>query len=51
MSYTSDELLAGVGLIFESVRSMEGVEFDLGELQFNDFPSTSRVPLITVSLL
>ncbi|GAA5985760.1 hypothetical protein JCM5350_005272, partial [Sporobolomyces pararoseus] len=29
MSYTADELLAGVGLIFESVRSMEGVEFDL----------------------
>lgn len=39
MSYTSDELLAGVGLIFESVRSMEGVEFDLGELLCTNFPS------------
>ncbi|GAA5959812.1 hypothetical protein JCM21900_001026 [Sporobolomyces salmonicolor] len=28
MSYTSDELLACVGIIFESVRNMEGVEFD-----------------------
>lgn len=34
MSYSADELLAGVGLIFESVRSMEGVEFDLGEFTF-----------------
>ncbi|GAA6016521.1 hypothetical protein JCM11491_002349 [Sporobolomyces phaffii] len=33
MSYTADELLAGVGLIFESVRSMEGVEFDLGRMK------------------
>ncbi|BGP40013.1 3',5'-cyclic-nucleotide phosphodiesterase [Rhodotorula kratochvilovae] len=29
MSYSSDELLACVGIIFESVRNMEGVEFDL----------------------
>lgn len=28
MSYSSDELLACAGLIFEGVRSMEGVEFD-----------------------
>ncbi|GAA5829618.1 hypothetical protein JCM3766R1_001240 [Sporobolomyces carnicolor] len=33
MSYSADELLAGVGLIFESVRSMEGVEFDLGRMK------------------
>lgn len=31
MEYTSDELLSLVGLMFESVRNMEGVEFDLGE--------------------
>jgi hypothetical protein len=30
MSYTSDELLSCVGIIFESVRNMEGVQFDLG---------------------
>lgn len=30
MSYTSDELLSCVGIIFESVRNMEGVHFDLG---------------------
>ncbi|GAA5978697.1 hypothetical protein JCM11641_006146 [Rhodosporidiobolus odoratus] len=29
MAYSSDELLACVGIIFESVRNMEGVEFDL----------------------
>ncbi|GAA5998996.1 3',5'-cyclic-nucleotide phosphodiesterase PDE2 [Rhodotorula paludigena] len=29
MSYSSDELLSCVGIIFESVRNMEGVEFDL----------------------
>ncbi|GAA5899894.1 hypothetical protein JCM5296_006208 [Sporobolomyces johnsonii] len=28
MAYTSDELLACVGIIFESVRNMEGVDFD-----------------------
>ncbi|GAA5883544.1 hypothetical protein JCM16303_005478 [Sporobolomyces ruberrimus] len=33
MSYTSDELLAGVGLIFESVRSMDGVDFDLSRMK------------------
>ncbi|GAA5911213.1 3',5'-cyclic-nucleotide phosphodiesterase PDE2 [Sporobolomyces salmoneus] len=33
MSYTSDELLIGVGLIFESVRNMEGVEFDLDRMK------------------
>lgn len=32
MSYSSDELLACAGLIFEGVRSMEGVEFDHSEL-------------------
>lgn len=31
MSFTSDELLSCVGLMFESVRNMEGVEFDLGK--------------------
>lgn len=34
MSFTSDELLSCVGLMFESVRNMEGVEFDLGRSQF-----------------
>ncbi|GAA6027204.1 hypothetical protein JCM8097_002482 [Rhodosporidiobolus ruineniae] len=29
MAYSPDELLACVGIIFESVRNMEGVEFDL----------------------
>lgn len=29
MSYTPDELLSCVGIIFESVRNMEGVGFDL----------------------
>ncbi|GAA5899274.1 hypothetical protein JCM6882_009302 [Rhodosporidiobolus microsporus] len=29
MAYSADELLACVGIIFESVRNMEGVEFDL----------------------
>ncbi|GAA5851196.1 hypothetical protein JCM8547_004162 [Rhodosporidiobolus lusitaniae] len=29
MSYSADELLACVGIIFESVRNMEGVDFDL----------------------
>lgn len=31
MGYSSEELLGCVGLIFESVRNMEGVEFDLGQ--------------------
>lgn len=31
MGYSSDELLGCVGIIFESVRNMEGVDFDLGE--------------------
>lgn len=30
MSYNSDELLSCVGIMFESVRNMEGVQFDSG---------------------
>ncbi|GAA5943750.1 3',5'-cyclic-nucleotide phosphodiesterase PDE2 [Sporobolomyces koalae] len=33
MAFTSDELVAGVGLIFEGVRSMEGVDFDLTRMK------------------
>lgn len=39
MDYTPDELLSCVGLIFESVRSMEGVEFDQGASPFVSHPS------------
>lgn len=31
MSFSPDELLSCVGIIFESVRNMEGVDFDLGQ--------------------
>lgn len=31
MSYSPDELLACVGIMFESVRNMAGVDFDLGK--------------------
>ncbi|GAA6059261.1 hypothetical protein JCM10212_006654 [Sporobolomyces blumeae] len=33
MSYSPDELLACAGIIFEGVRSMEGVDFDLGRMK------------------
>lgn len=33
MSYNSDELLSCVGIMFESVRNMAGVEFDLDRLR------------------
>jgi len=33
MSYNSDELLSCVGIIFESVRNMEGVQFDMDKFK------------------